>query len=64
MQDGDGIWALEPGTYELSVRYIVAGEVAGSAVPVEVRRELGGAPIWVGALETPAIRITFQPRKN
>ncbi len=64
MGDGDGIWALEPGTYELSVRYIVDEEVAGPAVPVEVRRDLGGAPIWVGALETPAMRITFQPRAN
>ena len=65
-RDGNAHWNLEPGTYELSVRYIVDEdeEVARPAVPVEVQRELGGAPIWVGALETPTLRITFQPRTN
>ena len=62
MRDGDGHWTLEPGAYELSVRYVVDEGVAGPSVPIEARRELGGAPIWVGALETPAILIVAEVR--
>jgi hypothetical protein len=62
MRDGDGIWTLEPGAYELSVRYVVEEALAGRAVPPEVRGSLGGAAVWVGALETPGIEVTFRPR--
>ncbi len=62
MRDGDGIWALEPGAYELSVRYIVDESVAGPSVPIEARRELGRAKIWVGQLESPAVTVVFRPR--
>ena len=62
MRDGDGIWALGPGAYELSVRYVVEEALAGPAVPAEVRRSLGAAGVWVGALETPGIEVAFRPR--
>ena len=64
MRDGDGIWALAPGAYELSVRYVVEEALAWPAVPADVRRSLGAAGVWMGALETPGIEVTFRSRAS
>ncbi len=58
MGDGDGVWKLEPGRYELSVDLSVspdAVEVSRSHV-----KHLGGA-IWQGSIRSPSIRVTYSP---
>ena len=58
MRDGDGVWVLEPGTYDLRLRLRVTPEV------VEASRsqleELGGE-IWQGDMRSSGIRIRYAP---
>ena len=58
MRDGDGVWNLEPGRYELRVRLSVPPEaVEASRSQVE---HLGGA-IWQGDIQSSSIRVTYSP---
>jgi hypothetical protein len=58
MRDGDGVWKIEPGRYELRVRLSVSSEFAESAEP---RVAHFGAIIWQGDIQSSAIRITYEP---
>ena len=61
MQDGDGLWTLEPGTYRLSVRYLVTPDLANGA---GVEKEQASAPdgdIWVGELQTREVTLRYEP---
>jgi hypothetical protein len=58
MRDGDGVWNLEPGRYELSIRLSVtpaAAEASSSKV-----KDIGTA-IWQGDIHSSSIRITYSP---
>ena len=58
MRDRDGIWVLEPGTYNLSMQYIVPQDLA-----VGYGREFPNSKdqVWIGSIETEKLTITFQP---
>ncbi len=58
MRDGDGIWMLEPGTYDLSIRYTVSQDLVSSYA-----RDLpdSNARIWAGSIESEKITVKFQP---
>jgi hypothetical protein len=56
MRDGDGVWSLEPGRYDLSVRLIVTSE-AIEASRAQVAHL--GAAIWQGDIRSPSVRVTF-----
>lgn len=58
MRDGDGIWILEPGTYDLSVRYTVSQDLVSSYA-----RDIpdANARIWAGSIESEKITVKFQP---
>ncbi len=56
MRDGDGVWSLEPGRYDLSVRLSVTLE-AIEASRVQVERL--GAAIWQGDIRSPSVQVTF-----
>jgi hypothetical protein len=58
MRDGDGLWKIEPGRYELRVSLSVSGDTAKSA---EEHVAHFGAAIWQGTLESPAILVTYTP---
>jgi hypothetical protein len=58
MRDGDGVWNLEPGRYELSIRLSVTPDtVAASRSQV---KDLGAA-IWQGDIQSSSIRVTYSP---
>ena len=56
MRDGDGIWDLERGRYELTVRFHVTPNLARSA---EAHTEDLGAPAWVGDITSDPIAVSF-----
>ncbi len=58
MRDGDGIWKLEPGPYDLSIRYIVSQDLV-----LSYARDLpdSNARIWAGTIESGKLTIKFQP---
>jgi len=58
MRDGDGIWTLEPGTYDLSIRYTVSQDLVSSYA-----RDFpdSNARIWTGSIESKKITVKFQP---
>ena len=58
MRDRDGIWVLEPGTYNLSMQFIVPQDLA-----VGYGREFPNSKdqVWIGRIETEKVTITFQP---
>ena len=58
MRDGDGIWKLEPGTYDLSIRYIVSQDLV-----LSYARDIHdpNARIWTGTIESEKITVKFQP---
>ena len=58
MQDGDGIWKLEPGSYDLSIRYTVSQDLV-----LSYARDLpdSNARIWTGTIESGKLTIKFQP---
>jgi len=58
MRDGDGIWKLEPGTYDLSVRYTVSQDLV-----LSYARDLPdvNARIWAGTIESGKSTIKFEP---
>jgi hypothetical protein len=58
MRDGDGIWMLEPGAYDLSIRYAVSQDLVSSYT-----RDLpdSNARIWRGSIESEKITVKFQP---
>jgi len=58
MRDRDGIWVLEPGTYDLSMQFIVPQDLAGG-----YGREFPNSKdqVWIGRIETEKLTITFQP---
>ena len=58
MRDRDGIWVLEPGTYNLSMQFIVPLDLA-----LGYSREFPSSKdqVWVGHIETENLAITFQP---
>ena len=58
MRDRDGIWVLEPGTYNLSMQFIVPQDLA-----VGYGREFPNSKdrVWIGSIETEKLTITFQP---
>jgi hypothetical protein len=59
MADGDGIWRLEPGSYELTVRLDVTPDLARSAA-AQIQ-ELG-APVWQGEVGSEPIAVAFAAR--
>ena len=58
MRDGDGIWKLEFGTYDLSIRYTVSQDLVSSYA-----RDFPGSNtrIWTGTIECGKLTIKFQP---
>jgi hypothetical protein len=58
MRDGDGLWVLEPGTYDLSIRYTVDQDLVSSYA-----RDLpdSEARIWTGRIESLKLEVIFQP---
>jgi hypothetical protein len=58
MRDGDGIWMLEPSTYDLFIRYTVSQDLVSSYA-----RDFPGsnARIWTGTIESGKLTIKFQP---
>ena len=56
MRDGDRIWDLEPGRYELTVRFHVTPDLARSA---EAHIEELGAPAWEGEATSDPIAVSF-----
>jgi len=58
MRDGDGIWTLEPGPYDLSIRYTVSQDLVSSYA-----RDFPDsyARIWTGSIESAKITVKFQP---
>lgn len=58
MEDGDGVWRLESGRYELNVRLSVTREQSqASAAALEAL----GAAIWEGEMQSPKILVTYSP---
>lgn len=58
MRDGDGVWKVDPGRYELSIRLsVTSGEVEASSSQV---KDLGAA-IWQGDIQSSSIRVTCLP---
>jgi hypothetical protein len=58
MDDGDGVWRLDPGRYELSVRLSVTPEQAKASAPELKEFE---AAIWVGEIRSSKIPVTYSP---
>ncbi|MBW1844191.1 MAG: hypothetical protein JRJ05_07600 [Deltaproteobacteria bacterium] len=58
MNDGDGVWRLDPGRYELNVRLSVTREQARASA-AELK-ELGAA-IWEGEIQSSKILVTYSP---
>jgi hypothetical protein len=58
MRDGDGVWNLEPGRYELSIRMSVTPD-AVEASRSHVKHL--GASIWHGDIQSSSIRVTYSP---
>jgi len=58
MRDGDGIWGLEPGTYDLSIRYIVPRDWVETYARDFPDSE---AQLWTGSIESGKLTIKFQP---
>ena len=56
--DGDGVWRLEPGRYELSVRLNVTPEQSRASVPELKEFETA---IWVGEIRSSKILVTYSP---
>jgi hypothetical protein len=58
MRDGDGLWVLEPGTYDLSIRYIVPQDRAAAYA-----RDFPNSKVqlWTGSIESRKLIIKFQP---
>jgi hypothetical protein len=56
MDDGDGVWRLDPGRYELSVRLSVTPEQAKASAPELKEFE---AAIWVGEIRSSKIPVTY-----
>ena len=58
MRDGDGVWKVDPGRYELNIRLsVTSGEVEASSSQV---KDLGAA-IWQGDIQSSSIRVTCLP---
>ena len=58
MRDRDGVWKLEPGQYDVSIRLKVTPETAKvSASQVENL----GAAIWEGEIQSFNIRVIYSP---
>ena len=55
MQNGDGIWTLEPGQYELGAILTIAPEAIFGVVPDKYK----GMDIWRGSIETGVIKIHY-----
>jgi hypothetical protein len=58
MRDGDGVWNLERGRYEMSIRLTVTPEAA-KASALQVKNP--GAPIWEGDIRSSNIRVIYSP---
>jgi hypothetical protein len=58
MRDGDGVWNIEPGRYELAVTLNVSDDTAKSA---DAHVAQFGATIWQGNVESAAILVTYAP---
>jgi hypothetical protein len=58
MRDRDGIWVLEPGTYNLSKQYVVPQDLISAYV-----RDFpdSKARLWTGSIKTKELIIRFQP---
>jgi len=58
MRDGDGLWILEPGTYDLSIRYIIPQDWAAA-----YGRDFPNSKVqlWTGSIESGKLTIKFQP---
>lgn len=59
MRDGDGVWVLEPGSYQISVKYAVDSELEAEREAAELPLQLAKIPIWYGELESKPIKIFF-----
>ena len=58
MRDRDGIWVLEPGAYNLSIRYIVLQDLISAYARDFPNSE---ARLWTGSIESGRLTIKFQP---
>jgi hypothetical protein len=61
MGDGDGVWRLEPGRYELSARLSVTTEQAKISAPELT--ELG-ATIWEGEIQSAKLIVIYSPEPS
>jgi hypothetical protein len=58
MEDGDGVWRLDPGRYELNMRLNVTTEQSRASAPELKEFE---AAIWVGEIPSSKILVTYSP---
>jgi len=58
MRDRDGIWVLEPGTYNLSIQYVVPQDLISAYA-----RDFpdSKARLWTGSIKSMELIIRFQP---
>jgi|APFre7841882630_1041343.scaffolds.fasta_scaffold32360_2 hypothetical protein len=58
MRDGDGLWISEPGTYDLSIRYIIPQDWAAAYA-----RDFPNSKVqpWTGSIEGGKLIIKFLP---
>ena len=58
MRDRDGVWNLEPGHYEMSIRLTVTPEAAKASAS-QVKNL--GAAIWEREIKSSNIRVGYSP---
>lgn len=58
MRDGDGVWSLEPGRYEMRIRLNVTPETAKASAS-DVGNLVG--TIWEGDIQSSVIRVVYSP---
>ena len=64
MRDGDGVWALDYGNYQLSLRYLVTEGFAANAAPFHQERGSPNAPVWVGELHSRPIAVRYELKEQ
>lgn len=60
MRDGDGVWALDYGNYQLSLTYFVTEDLAANGAAFQQERGSPNAPVWVGELHSRPIAVRYE----